>query len=376
LSDRLLAGTDAPRTARIWQPADILRAGAGGGGFTATQWKPAAKPFEMVPAEGRPVPPSQDVAPEQPPEHEVPALAASAPVAAAPPEPANTVSQQTLEEARLQAYAEGQEFGRHEAEKQARESAKAEQTLLQNRLTALEQALHALGQTPERLHEPLKRLALHLAEQLVLGELTQSPQAIERLVRRCVDELASRRAQVLVELHPDDLALLQPLLLRLAADDSAAAEASRAGAPPWQLQADASLQPGSVRASADDAVVSDLVEHRLDALARQLLLDPQRQARNSAFAPERLAARRADVDAVLDAQPRMAESSRSNRFSPVVEAQPVASPRMPDPAPPPPDHGASAVLDDDGLMDTDFGAYEQSQAFIQPDQAEPQAPPA
>ena len=116
------------------------------------------------------------------------------------------------------------------------------------------------------------------------------------------------------------LALLQPLLLRLAADDSAAAEASRAGAPPWQLQADASLQPGSVRASADDAVVSDLVEHRLDALARQLLLDPQRQARNSAFAPERLAARRADVDAVLDAQPRMAESSRSNRFSFTVRA--------------------------------------------------------
>jgi hypothetical protein len=233
----------------------------------------------------------------------------------------------------------------------------------------LEQALHALGQTPERLHEPLKRLALHLAEQLVLGELTQSPQAIERLVRRCVDELASRRAQVLVELHPDDLALLQPLLLRQAADDSAAAEASRAGAPPWQLQADASLQPGSVRASADDAVVSDLVEHRLDALARQLLLDPQRQARNSAFTPDRLAARRADVDAVLDAQPRMAEGSRSNRFSPVVEAQPVASPRMPDPAPPPPNHAAKAVLDDDSLMSTDFGAYEQNQSA-------PQAPPA
>ena len=369
MSDRLLAGTDAPRTARIWQPADILRAGAGGSGFTATQWKPAARPFELVPAEGRPLPPTHGAAPEQPPEHDVPALAACEPEAPALPEPVNTVSQQALEEARLQAYAEGQEFGRHEAEKQAREAAKAEQTLLQNRLSALEQALQALGQTPERLHEPLKRLALHLAEQLVLGELSQSPQAIERLVRRCVDELASRRAQVLVELHPDDLAMLQPLLLRQAADDSPAAEASRAAAPPWQLQANTSLQPGSVRASAEDAVVSDLVEHRLDALARQLLLDPQRQARQSAFAPERLAARRSDVDAVLDAQPRMADSPRSNRFSPVVEAEPVAAPRMPEPAPPPPNHAANTVLDDDSLMDTDFGAYEQHPSA-------PQAPPA
>ena len=376
MSERLLAGTDAPRTARIWQPADILRAGAGGGGFTATQWKPAARPFELVPAEGRPVAPPEALAPDQPPEHEVPALALSAPEATALPEPVNTVSQQTLEQARLQAYAEGQEFGRHEAEKQAREAAKAEQALLQNRLASLEQALQSLGQTPERLHEPLKRLALHLAEQLVLGELSQSAQAIERLVRRCVDELASRRSQVLVELHPDDLALLQPLLQRQAADDSPAAEPSRAAAPPWQLQANHSLKPGSVRASADDAVVSDLVEHRLDALACQLLLDPQRQARQSAFAPERLVARRADVDAVLDAQPRMADSPRSNRFSPVVEAEPVAAPRMPDPAPPPPNHAANAVLDGDSLMATDFGAYEQSQAFIQPDQAEPEAPPA
>ena len=369
MSERLLSGTDAPRTARIWQPADMLRSGAAGHGFTPTQWKTAARPFERVPAEGRPLPPAAPMLHENPPEHDTSALELSVPEAQALPEPVNTVSQQALEEARLQAYAEGKEFGRHEAQQQAQLAMKAEQAQLQNRLSALEQALHALGQTPERLHEPLKRLALHLAEQLVLGELSQSPQAIERLVRRCVDELASRRAQAVVELHPDDLALLQPLLQRQAAEDGAAAEASRAGAPPWQLQADPSLQPGSVRASADDAVVSDLVEHRLDALARQLLLDPQRQAKQSAFAPDRLAARRADVDAVLDAQPRMAEGSRSNRFSPVVEAQPVASPRAPEPAPPPPDNAAYSVLEDEGLMSTDFAAYEQNQEA-------PQAPPA
>ena len=49
----------------------------------------------------------------------------------------------------------------------------------------------------------------------------------------------------------------------------------------------------------------------------------------------------ADVDAVLDAQPRMADSPRSNRFSSVVEAEPVAAPRIPDPAPPPPNISTS-----------------------------------
>ena len=305
MSERLLAGTDAPRTARIWQPADMLRSGAAGQGFTPTQWKPAARPFERVPAEGRPLPPAAPLLHENPPEHEMPALELSAPEAQALPEPVNTVSQQALEEARLQAYAEGKEFGRHEAQQQAQLAMKGEQERLQHRLTALEQALHALGQSPERLHEPLKRLALHLAEQLVLGELTQSPQAIERLVRRCVDELASRRAQVLVELHPDDLALLQPLLLRQAAEDSAAAEASRAGAPPWQLQADASLQPGSVRASANDAVVEDLITHRLAAIARTLLMDEDRLRNQSAFSPERLAAERLSSTAVQDVPARM-----------------------------------------------------------------------
>jgi hypothetical protein len=66
--------------------------------------------------------------------------------------------------------------------------------------------------TPDKLYEPIKRLALHLAEQLVLAELTVSPQAIERLVRRCVDELAPQRlAPITVELNAADLAVLQAM---------------------------------------------------------------------------------------------------------------------------------------------------------------------
>jgi hypothetical protein len=97
------------------------------------------------------------------------------------------------------------------------------------------------------------------------------------------------------------------------------------------LQANASLLPGSVRASAHDAVVSDLIEHRLDDLARQLLAVPALARQQSAFQGERLAARRAEVSQVLDAQPRMAEPPRNPRFGAVIDADaaPVSPPDEP-----------------------------------------------
>lgn len=333
MSERLLPGPPE-RTARIWQPADLLRSRGSTGGFTPTQWRSASPQFVTLAPPELNAPEEEDhcvaqILDEDPPpepQQAPEALALAAPAA----EPVAIISPQELEQARLQAYAEGQELGRHEAQQALRETRAAEDQALRERLRTLEQSLGELRMDPQRLHEPLKRLALHLAEQLVLGELSQSPQAIERLVRRCVDELASRRSQVLVELHPDDLVLLQPVLSQHKADEATDS------APPWQLQANDSLRPGSVRASADDAVVSDLIEHRLDALARQLLLDPQRQARQSAFQPECLAARRAEVDSVLDAHPRMADVPRSNRFSPVVDAAAApATTRVPEPAPPP-----------------------------------------
>jgi flagellar biosynthesis/type III secretory pathway protein FliH len=322
LSDRSKLRAPAEPTARVWQPAELLGARGVTGGFAPIQWRPAVRQFETQaelvaagPADTGPWPDEagqedalQDLAEAQP-------QALPAPPAA---EPEPGVSQFALEEARQQSYEEGRAAGRAQAQSELSAARQAEQQALQARLDALDAALTELGQSPEQLFEPLKRLALHLAEQLVLGELSQSPQAVERLVRRCVEELDQRRSAVVVELHPDDLALLKPWLERRAGEDSASAETVS-----WQLQANEHLRPGSVRASAEDAVVNDLVEHRLEALARQLLLDPQRLARQSAFQPERLAARRAEVDTVLDAQPRMAESVRGNRFGSVVEAESV-----------------------------------------------------
>lgn len=74
--------------------------------------------------------------------------------------------------------------------------------------------------------------------------------------------------------------------------------------------------PGSVRASASDAVVSDLIEHRLEAIARSLLLETGRSSAQSAFQPSRLAARMAS-EQVVDAQPRMAPAPAFVPESPV-----------------------------------------------------------
>ena len=62
-----------------------------------------------------------------------------------------------------------------------------------------------LNDNPEQYFEPLKKLALHLAEELVRGELRQSPSAIERLIERSLEELEHPGKRVLVALHPDDL---------------------------------------------------------------------------------------------------------------------------------------------------------------------------
>ena len=132
---------------------------------------------------------------------------------------------------------------------------------------------------------PLKRLAVHIAEQLVLAELNTSGAAIERLVQRCLDELNLHGSQVVtVELNPQDKARLQDV-----ANDMLSQV---------QLQAIASLQPGSVRVIVNDTQVEDLVEHRLEALAHGLLGQPEAWREKSPFFRQPLAQRESEVQDV------------------------------------------------------------------------------
>ncbi|MFM8929366.1 MAG: FliH/SctL family protein [Betaproteobacteria bacterium] len=115
--------------------------------------------------------------------------------------------------------------------------------------------------------EPLKRLALHLAMELVRQELSVSPKVIDELVRRSVQALqAGEQAPLTVELHPQDWALLQQ-----AWDDPAS------GLPPDTVMRqrvhwveDPELARGSVRARSDASTVEDLIQHRLASIMQDL----------------------------------------------------------------------------------------------------------
>jgi flagellar biosynthesis/type III secretory pathway protein FliH len=249
----------------------------------------------------------------------------------------STIDKALLEKEKSAAFANGLKEGEDKAKAFAeKETAKLRlelETSTDEKIYLLMQdiqsAIEGLKQDPQLLHEPLKKLALHLAEQLTLTELSLSSHSIEALVSRCIETLdIHQNSPIVVELNPSDMAVLQ----------------SRTPEPgeekhTWRLQADAALLPGSVRVRADDAVVTDLVEHRLESLAQSLLSAPKNWQAQSAFQPERLSTRRGQANAVEDALPRestatdiidenvMSDSSSSNDVDDmidVLDAEPKA----------------------------------------------------
>jgi flagellar assembly protein FliH len=202
------------------------------------------------------------------------------------------------EEGMTQGVEEGMRQGLEKAQDQSKaeiEAALAEQKtqmseVLQTQLHMLEQLQQqwqAFIEEPQALYEPLKRLALHISEQLVLAELTLSGQAIERLVQRCLDEIDWQgQSIVTVELHPQDKARLEEL----------GAEVIKQ----MQLQAVHGLNPGSVRLVVNDSQIEDLVEHRLQAIANRLLNQPEVWREQSAFFRQPLAQRDSQVQDVAE----------------------------------------------------------------------------
>ena len=179
-----------------------------------------------------------------------------------------------------------------------KETALAEQLNLQviDLLSQISKSANDLLQNPTVLHEPLKRLALHLAEQLTLTELSLSANGIENLIQRSIETLdLEHNASLQIELNPSDLAILQKHLSSTEKNNNA-----------WRLISDPHLLPGSITVRADDSAVSDFVENRLESLAKSLLLDPSRWQAQSSFQPSRLSARATSGLDIEDALPRTA----------------------------------------------------------------------
>lgn len=159
-------------------------------------------------------------------------------------------------------HAKGLEEGLAQGEQKASETFAEEMAAQREVFVNAAESLQALLKDSKQLYEPMKRLALHMAEQLVLGELSTSPQTMERLVQRCLDELDHPvKGMVVLELHPDDKERLQ----------KQGSELTRG----MRLEAVHDMKPGSVRVFANDTVVEDLMENRLQALVGSLSIDQE-----------------------------------------------------------------------------------------------------
>jgi flagellar biosynthesis/type III secretory pathway protein FliH len=197
--------------------------------------------------------------------------------ALAPAEPESQWTEAALDALRDEAY----QRGLLEGQAKVREDYETERSKERELMRHLGIELRSISQDPQRFFEPLKRLSLHLAEQLVRAELQISGQAIHNLVQACIQQLDHAVEPVHVSVNPEDLQRLK--------------EMGKSVTDHMQLEADTLLRPGSVRVRVQDTVVQDLIENRLEPLARRLLAQPEAWMQQSSLVKDRAEALPADT---------------------------------------------------------------------------------
>ena len=173
------------------------------------------------------------------------------------------VSESALTALRTEAYQQGLADGQAQMREQLGAELDAERAKERELIRHLGIELRSISQDPQRFFEPLKRLSLHVAEQLVRAELQLSGQAVNGLIQGCIQQL-----------DPQDLQRIKAL--------------GQAATEHLQLEPDAQLRPGSVRVRVQDTVVQDLIEHRLEPLARRLLAQPEAWMQSSGLVQDKV----------------------------------------------------------------------------------------
>lgn len=266
-----------------WSPNPLLNSKAESPRFLRTQWDEAsarsfgpwrvaekAEPTEGLMTEATALAATQastdpDAAPEA--AEETTALA----------EPESPWTEAALDQLRDEAYQRGLLEGQAQVKAEFESERGKERELMRH----LGIELRSISQDPQRFFEPLKRLSLHLAEQLVRAELQLSGQAVHNLIQECIQQLDHAVEPVNVSVNPEDLQRLKAM------GDSVTKH--------MQLEADALLRPGSVRVRVQDSVVQDLIENRLEPLARRLLAQPEAWMQQSSLVKDRAEALPADT---------------------------------------------------------------------------------
>jgi len=158
-----------------------------------------------------------------------------------------------------QGYEAGEQAGRGIGEKAGYDAAlKTEENRIDEELAPLKAVLEQLqGVLPKQeaaLREGLMALAVRLARNLFDAELALKPDHIQALVHSAIQALPNADERLTIELHPDDLALVEPI-----ADSH------------WVLQADAQLNRGGCRVRSRFSYVDYSLEHRFRQQVSNLL---------------------------------------------------------------------------------------------------------
>ncbi|MBL8508376.1 MAG: flagellar assembly protein FliH [Chitinimonas sp.] len=123
-------------------------------------------------------------------------------------------------------YAAGLQVGRQEAEAE-----------VQHFKLLVSQLATAVADYEDALAQPILDIALAAARQMVRQQLSQSPESLLTVVREAINSLPELQGPLKLELHPDDLALLQTLL------------AGELATLQWRLEPVAEMERGGCRIS-------------------------------------------------------------------------------------------------------------------------------
>ena len=250
-----------------WRLNDLLQAGKKAKAFAASSWQSSKQastttdftrwePLVLDPAPEGAIeaePPIDQLVPE-PEDSVTETLPDAAELEKAEAEQQIMVAEAVAEQAKRDAFEEGYQKGL------AQGTADGEEKWAEARdaFSDLTQSIRKAQDDMTEFYGPLKKLALHLAEQLVRGELTLSPAAIERLTKEALKDVEQQgEGPFVVRLNPLDMEKFRTQL-----------DGELDG---LDLRGDPDLSQGSVKISIDDSAIEDLIEHRLDHLSEKLL---------------------------------------------------------------------------------------------------------
>ena len=170
--------------------------------------------------------------------------------------------EQELVTARAGAFAEGLAQGQTEARQSMR--IEAEEVTAELNIKLRDEFSEFLGAVEtslvdsQNLFDPLKKLALTLAEQIARAELTRNDESIRRFIERSIAEIEPSQLKSLV-LHVSEAwhGRLQCEPLQTVVQN-------------YEVRVDEKLSNGSIRLTIQDTTIEDLIERRIGHLSEQL----------------------------------------------------------------------------------------------------------